>query len=239
MNRAADIRRLYDILDELRERLGGFRQLKDCDGRMGWPRRGLYFFFEEGELRSSSGSGPRVVRVGTHAVSGPSSKSTLWNRLSQHRGSRTGTGSHRGSIFRLLIGEALSARDRLLCPSWGIGSSAGAAATRLGCTSDQIREQERGLELATSAVLGRMPFLWVEADDPPGRGSMRDVIERNTVALLSNYGKAPIDPPSPEWLAHYSSREAVRNSGLWNNDYVELDYQAAALDVLARCVATR
>ncbi len=47
-----------------------------CTGRMRWPQRGVYFFFEDGETRSGSGSRHRVVRVGTHAlVSG--SRATL------------------------------------------------------------------------------------------------------------------------------------------------------------------
>jgi hypothetical protein len=68
--------------------------------------RGVYFFFEGGELRSQSGSGGLVVRIGTHAVS-VGSKSTLWGRLAQHRGSLSGNGNHRGSIFRLWVGSAL------------------------------------------------------------------------------------------------------------------------------------
>ena len=34
---------------------------------MAWPRRGVYFIFEQGETRSDTGDGPKVVRVGTHA----------------------------------------------------------------------------------------------------------------------------------------------------------------------------
>ena len=106
MSRFADMQRLYGILYDLRKRLGG-HCLKECHGRTSWPQRGVYFFFEDGELRSTSGPGPRVVRVGTHAIT-EKSTTTLWARLSQHRGpARTGAGNHRGSIFRLLVGEAL------------------------------------------------------------------------------------------------------------------------------------
>ena len=41
---------------------------------MYWPQRGVYFFMEDGEERSDSGSGLRIVRVGTHQppfLSGP------------------------------------------------------------------------------------------------------------------------------------------------------------------------
>jgi hypothetical protein len=38
--------------------------------------------------------------------------------------------------------------------------------------------------------------LWLSVDDEPGPQSLRGCIERNAIALLSNYGKLPIDPPS-------------------------------------------
>lgn len=121
MHREADLVAFYSILDILEMRLGGKRLLRQCERRQRWPRRGVYFFFEPGEERSDTGHGSRVVRVGTHALKN-GSKTTLWNRLSQHReatGSRGG--NHRGSIFRLLVGAALKNRDRLQSASlWGI-----------------------------------------------------------------------------------------------------------------------
>ena len=70
--RLRDLRRLYRLLDELERRLGGKRTLAECHGRIDWPRRGVYFFFEAGEIRTDSGTGPRVVRVGTHALTAKS-----------------------------------------------------------------------------------------------------------------------------------------------------------------------
>ena len=63
----------------------GKRTLAQADANADLPRRGVYFFFEPGEERTTSGSGLRVVRAGTHALK-PGSKGTLWNRLSTHRG---------------------------------------------------------------------------------------------------------------------------------------------------------
>ena len=86
---------------------------------MSWPRRGVYFFFENGEPRSGTGAGPRVVRVGAHGLKN-GARSTLWGRLSQHRGSsRSGLGNHRGSIFRLLVGVALANRNNIRSRSRG------------------------------------------------------------------------------------------------------------------------
>src|SRR5690242_15727990 len=108
-------------------------QLGHCHGRLAWPNRGVYFFFESGEERTHSGSGPRIVRVGTHALT-PASRTTLWRRLSQHRGaSNTEGGNHRGSIFRLLVGAAIKQRRQTSEPSsWGVGSDRSKAAIKLG-----------------------------------------------------------------------------------------------------------
>jgi hypothetical protein len=99
-DRLKHLSRFYSILDRLETSIGGARTLANCRGRMEWPARGIYFFREAGENRSESGDGPRIVRVGTHALKeGGSTK--LWGRLSAHRGQlRNGGGNHRGSIFR-------------------------------------------------------------------------------------------------------------------------------------------
>jgi hypothetical protein len=60
--------------------------------------------------------------------------------------------------------------------------------------------------------------------------SLRAYIERNAIALLSNYGRAEVGPPSPSWLGRLCDRERVRKSGLWNSDYVDLAYEPAFLD---------
>ena len=93
IQRAAHLKRFYDLLGVLEHRIDGPRWLMDCSGRMDWPRRGVYFFREAGEDRSDTGSGPRVVRVGTHALK-PGSRTQLWSRLSRHKGpARSGGGN--------------------------------------------------------------------------------------------------------------------------------------------------
>ena len=231
MDRAAEIVRFYRLLVLLEERCGGRRVLRECDGRAGWPRRGVYFFFEPGERRSVTGAGDRVVRVGTHALTG-GSRSTLWGRLSQHRGTaRSGAGNHRGSIFRLLVGSAIKARARTLEPrSWGVASGAGAAARKLGVDRVTLRQSEARLERDVTRLIGAMPFLWLHVDDPPGPHSDRGYVERNAIALLSNFGKDPLDGPSGAWLGRHSDRERVRESALWNNDHVDRPCEAGFLD---------
>lgn len=226
-DRRQNLRRFYSILNRLEENIGGARRFGTCSGRLDWPKRGVYFIQESGEERKDSGSGLRIVRVGTHALKAGSS-TTLWTRLSQHRGqSSTGGGNHRGSIFRLIVGAALIKRNGLTCASWGDGSSAPA----------EIRRSEVAIEEMVSAVICEMPFLWLCIDDEPGDQSLRGYIERNAIALLSNYGRPPLDPPSGGWLGHSSDRERVRNSGLWNQNHVDEGYDPAFLDTLDRVVS--
>jgi hypothetical protein len=120
MSRLSDLVRFYALLDRLKQRLGGTRSLATLNSFRDGPTRGVYFFFEPFEARKESGDGPRVVRVGTHALTA-GSRSTLRQRLIQHRGQASGLGNHRGSIFRLLVGEALLARGGLeRCSSRGV-----------------------------------------------------------------------------------------------------------------------
>jgi hypothetical protein len=206
---------------------GGPRALADCSGRLGWPRRGVYFFMEPGEVRSESGAGPRIVRVGTHALT-EGSGTTLWSRLKQHRGQqKTGGGNHRGSIFRLIIGTAILARNGHDLPSWGSGNNAPAA----------VRAAEHALECEVSEVICAMPFLWLAIDDEPGAESLRGYIERNSIALLSNFEKEPLDPPRSGWLGHSCNRERVRRSGLWNQNHVDEAYDAAFLGSFERLIS--
>ena len=222
-----DLLRFYTLMDALEERLGGMRMLSGCDGRMGWPRRGIYFFTEPGEQRSDTGSGPRIVRVGTHALAAGSG-TKLWNRLSQHRGSaRSGGGNHRGSIFRLIVGTALIERDGLECASWD---------NRRSSAPREVRAGEKDMERLVSAQIGAMPFLWLDVDDEPGEGCARGFLERNAIALLSNFEREPIDPASSGWLGHHCNRPRVRASGLWNNNHVDERYDPSFLDELVRYI---
>ncbi len=102
--------------------------------------------------------------------------------------------------------------------------------------SPSIRAQEVALEQEVSGVIGGMPFLWLAIDDEPGPGSLRGIVERNSIALLSNYRRDKIDPASVGWLGHHCDRERVRSSGLWNSNHVDELYDPAFLDTLEQLI---
>lgn len=233
ISRLADIARFYKLLALLERRIGGTRRLLECDGQMGWPERGVYFFFEPGEPRTRSGSGPRVVRVGSHALT-ETSQTMLWNRLHQHRGHLSGTfaggGNHRGSVFRKHLGYALIARDHLNVPTWGVGNSA----------PRSVRVAEHELERRVSQYVRGMPFLWLDVSSASAHAT-RGYLESNCIALLSNSGKLStgddaIDIPSPKWLGRFCKNQNVVASGLWNSNHVSDGYEPEYLEVLEELV---
>ena len=187
---------------------------------------GIYFFFEDGEMRMTAPFQQRVVRIGTHAVS-EGSKATLWDRLRTHRGGGDGLGNHRGSIFRLHVGESLIRRADLepIFPTWGKGQSA----------STEIRSAEEEIELAVSEHIGNMQVAWLEVPDSSSADSDRSYLERNFIALLAG-PTGPLDLPSGNWLGRWSTREAVTSSGLWNVNHVYENFDTTSLDVFEHYV---
>lgn len=130
------------------------------------------------------------------------SKSHLWHRLYQHK---LDLGR---SVFRDHVGRALKERSK---------------------TNSSFPEHNHSLCIST--YIGEMPFLWVNVDGEDGH-LLRKSIERNVIALLSNWQRPPINPPSIDWLGHQAKKEEIRNSGLWNVHHTKGTYKDGFLKVL-------
>ncbi|AUV83113.1 hypothetical protein C2R22_16875 [Salinigranum rubrum] len=236
MARRNDLDRFYDLLDDLAHRVGGTRKLKNSTGYMDWPDRGVYFFLEPGETRDSTGQ-LRVTRVGTHGVSEGSSTS-LWDRLKQHYGTGSGSsdhphgGNHRGSVYRKRVGEAIIEKHDLTddYPDWDERWSS------IGRERSVVRDEEYILERRVSTYVREQPFLWVNLDDEPSADSDRAYLERNAIALLSNFEKRSIDSRGDGWLGRYSRSREIRDAGLWNVNHVGERYESGFLDLLETAV---
>ena len=101
--RKEDIERFYDILLTLEKRAGGKRTLDEFSTGIAPPVKGVYFFFEPGEYRSTDSAELRVVRVGTHT----GKNSTLPKRLIEHKM------DYRRSVFRDHVYWALRNRAKI------------------------------------------------------------------------------------------------------------------------------
>ena len=212
-NEEAVLRKMGSDFSRLLTRLwaaqGGGRLFGETNGRLPWPSRGVYFVLEA-DRGIGGGRMPRVVRVGTHAVS-QGSRTSLWDRLSTHRGTTDGSGSHRSSIFRLHVGRALARHEP--SPEWPVTWAQGQSAPR------SVREAELGLERMVSKVIGSMRVIWLDVGDEAGPGSERAYFERNAIGLLSRIGLLDA-VGSPGWLGRRSADWRIATSGLWNLNHV-------------------
>lgn len=228
-DRLEHLRVFYGLLGQLAQSVGGARLLRECHSRMAWPERGVYFLFETGEERRDSGPGPRVVRVGTHAI-GVTEGQSFWTRIQSHKGTAEG-GRHRASVFRRLVGLALAARD----PGLAVGSWAQESGV-----PKAVLDGEQELEKAVSRTVGEMSLLWLDVYDAPSAHSLRGYIERNSIALLSNAGQEHLlDTPSDGWLGYHCPRPTIQKSGLWNSDHVDDKYDPSFLETLKELVTAQ
>jgi hypothetical protein len=201
--------KLYDTLARKIQR-GEMVQLTDVLKQNTLPEKGVYIFCDptqESKLRSGA---PRIVRIGTHAVS-TGSKSTLRSRLRTHLGSATGGGSHRSSIFRLHVGQSLIAKNSLKekYPHWGVGSTA----------SSEIRISEQELEQEVSAYIGKLLVTIIPLMDESGPNSARAHVERALVALFTE-NMDFLEESTASWLGRLSTRPQLQKSGIWNVQHV-------------------
>ena len=219
MSRRADLRKFYSLMRRLERNISGRFKLGKCNAKIDLLKKfGVYFFFEDGERRSGSGNGDRVVRVGSHALNA-GENTTLWDRISQHRGADQPGRRRSRTVFRNRVGNAICRRNRGLGPRrWPIDAELG----------DAVR-----IEKLINRHMWPMKLLVL----PVGRRAHRVYIESNAIALLSEYREEKaIDAQSRRWLGRRCDREQVRESGLWQSKHVNDVYRPDFLDWLEEYV---
>jgi hypothetical protein len=226
MSRLDDVKKFYQIMSKLEKKIGGKKQFGKLSDFENLPEKGIYFLFEKGELRSTSGRGLRIVRVGAQAIM-PFSRSSMQNRLLSHRGNDEDLGGkHRRSVLRKLIGRAVMKRDKISIPTWE--------------KRVQPHPKEKQVEEKISKyVRDNFKFLYLDVDSDPESWRMRKYFKKNLLSLLGNFKKEEfIDPPSKKWLGNQLSGkdEKVAASGLWNAMHVKRKYEPEFLDKLEKYV---
>jgi len=217
-----DLARFYKIMARLWRGQKGGRRFIEMSGKLSWPERGVYFITGEVPEIEQHASMPRIIRVGTHAVS-KGSRTTLWDRISTHRGTEAGGGSHRSSIFRSHMGRTIIRTEtKAKWPdSWAVGQSA----------PTSVRTEEQELERRVSSLIRAMHLLWLNVPDLPGPASDRAYIERNAIGLLSRAGLL-LPASVGSWLGKASDDWRIATSGLWNLNHLFLKPDLSFLDVL-------
>lgn len=135
-------------------------------------------------------------------------------------------------MYRKRVGEALIEKHDLHddYSDWDIRWSS------IERERSTVRDEEFILERRVSTYIREQPFLWVNIDDEPSAGSDRAHVERNAIALLSNFNDQTIDARADGWIGRYSQSREIRESGLWNVNHVEERYDNGFLDLLETAV---
>lgn len=188
------------MLAELEDKIGGSWRCF-CVGELAPP--GVYFYFDPKEPRSDTGKGNRVVYVGETGCIG--------RRLCEHW-----WGSRQNSQYQQVVGEAIIKSRNLDIPSWGSKKELATrkkAALFLGIPKQEINSKEYSIDVEVSEYIQSMSVLYVSVNDL----KKRRMIERNAIALLSNYcpNIDQLDRHSRGWVGCHSGREKLCNSGLW------------------------
>lgn len=155
---------------------------------------GLYFFYERGEF-SPHGPEGRIVRIGNH----PRSNDALVARLRHHY-----TGNKNSSVFRKLLGSALMRKADPANPCLSHWEKQDML------TCDRCRSVESDV---SKLLRANFYFRCIEVNDIDSR----NMLEKKLIATIS---LCRICIPSEQWLGIHTYSEKVRNSGLWNSNYV-------------------
>lgn len=214
-----DIENLYEILADRRQELSdGLGQLPRpgvCPENELWAQRGVYFFFEDGELRAD-GSTPRIVRVGSHT----GNNSTIGTRINGEHAKDWGR-----SVFRRHVGTSLILRGdfpngnvpgngNTLAQHW-YSSENGVA---VHYNPNQLSQDLHDLHSLVTETIRNMSVLWIKIDNRDARLQF----EKQCIRLLSNLNRpASMDTPSQAWLGKHALNEKIHLSGLWNVQHVQ------------------
>ena len=210
-SRVDDLNRFYLLLDELEIACGGKRILETSARSSGWPTRGVYFFFEEGEVRED-GRTLRVVRLAP----------TDCGRRRAPCG--VGCRSTRVSLAEACLAEGTTGLSISSCmwarPSWARrnGSEAVRASWSVGSNCDQGANEWPSTRWSSPSVSGFEQcqcYGWMSrTSQVSGAIEESSNVDYRTTEAISN--EVPSTPLRHAWLGRSSVREKIKGSGLWN-----------------------
>jgi len=169
------------------------------------PLKGIYFFYEDGEMCSHTGK-HRIVRVGIHGE-----RSSLRKRLMQHYRL-----NREGSVFRKHLGSALLKKAGVVdneIREWN--------KKRRSLRWAEFKDTEREV---SKLLRSKFFFRVVSVEDPNER-------KRLEVKLIATLASCPSCKPSDSWLGQFAWNEKVKRSGLWNSNFVYSPTEISREDV--------
>lgn len=177
------------------------------------PLTGIYFFYEEGEIRGHGGNKLRIVRIGTHKGS------NFRDRIAEHlliNESKMNFNKNKPkpadrSIFRKNIGRALLNKNNdPYLKVWEINFLSHDNRNEFGNLRDV--EKEKSIEKQiTETLRDKFYFRFIIVENEDERIGSKG-LESKLIGTVSRCTKCK---PSANWLGNYSPKRKIRMSGLW------------------------
>ncbi len=160
------------------------------------PQNGIYILFQKGEFAHSTN---RIVRIGTHT-----GQNQLCSRLFQHFLKE----NKDRSIFRKNIGRALLNKDNdPFLEKWELDlTTRNAKDKNLEIVNFGIQKEIE--KKVTRYIQNNFSFIVFKIDDK----DKRLYFESRIISTISLCEKCE---PSQNWLGHFSPKEKISKSGLW------------------------
>ncbi len=185
------------------------------------PLRGIYFFYQEGEMWGHGGEKLRIVRIGTHRGS------NFRNRIAEHflindrkmSFDKSKPKPSDRSIFRKNIGRALLNKNNdPYLEIWEISFLRRANRVKFGDLRDI--EKEKSLEKQITEILrDKFYFRFVIIESESERMGSKG-LESKLIGTVSRCTKCK---PSANWLGNYSPKQEIRTSGLWLTQHLNAE----------------
>ncbi|MGB2697923.1 MAG: hypothetical protein WBD28_08735 [Candidatus Zixiibacteriota bacterium] len=183
------------------------------------PQKGIYFFYEKGEIWAHGRDNPRIVRIGTHK------NRNFRSRIKEHfllDESKMGFDKDKPkpsdrSIFRKNIGRALLNRDRDdYLQVWKIDFMTRGKRECLGHKRD-IDKEKRIESTITRILRERFSFRFIVIESQTERMGSKG-LESSLIGTVSH---CKLCTPSNGWLGHFSPQKRIKNSGLWLVQHID------------------
>lgn len=160
------------------------------------PKNGIYILYEESELGHDK---DRIVRVGTHT-----GKNQLRSRLKQHFINE----NKDRSIFRKNIGRALLNKNNdAFIKQWEWDLTPKENKEKYSALLDENKKENTEKQVSKYIKLN-MSFVTFEVQEKEERLALESKII-STISLCKECR------PSDYWLGRYSTKEKIKESGLW------------------------
>ena len=206
---------MSDVCCELHQLLDRLPMVHYPTNRYSMPNSGIYFFYEKGELWGHGKSKLRIVRVGTHY------KTNFASKMNDHYVEKIKIFKNKAapkdrSIFRKNLGRAIIINENIdYLNTWNV-SFASKINQNIHSSIRNVSLEKRIEEQIGDMLKRNFSFRFIIHDD---KKLERDYMGLES-KLIGTLAQCKECTPSKHWLGNHSPIKSIRESGLWQSQYI-------------------